>query len=142
VIQITPDVAVSEHELTFTYDRSPGPGGQNANKVNTRVTLVFDVKKSMSLSSQQKNCLRNNLTTRISQEGLLRISSSRERTQLANRRAAVNRFVDLMGKAFRASKARKKTQPTVAAKQKRIDDKKRRGALKSVRQTSVSANSD
>ncbi|UCD29932.1 MAG: aminoacyl-tRNA hydrolase, partial [Planctomycetota bacterium] len=129
MIEITPGVSISEHELTFTYDRSPGPGGQNANKVNTRVTLIFDVKKSMSLSNQQKNHLRNNLTTRINQDGILRISSSKERTQLANRRAAINRFVDLLSKAFRKQKLRKKTHVPAAAKQKRLDQKKQRGVL-------------
>jgi len=137
VIEITTGVSVSEHELTFTYDRSPGPGGQNTDKVNTRVTLVFDVKKSMSLTSQQKTRVRKSLSSRINTDGILRVSSSKERTQLANRRTAVNRFVELMASAFLQPKPRKKTQATTTSIEKRLDKKKQRGALKRTRQAKV-----
>jgi len=139
VIEIVPGVGISEHELTFSFERSPGPGGQNVNKTSTRVTLHFDVTRSMSLSSAQKSRVRNALATRINQDGILRIVSSKERTQLANRRAAVNRFIELMTKTFHTPPPRGKTQPPASARKKRLDAKTKRGTLKRLRQTKVSA---
>jgi ribosome-associated protein len=103
MIDICPGVTVSEHELQFSFDRCPGAGGQNSNKVNTRVTLHFNVSGSTSLSRAQKSQLCESLATRINQDGILRIHSSKERTQLANRRAAVNRFIELMSTTFGTS---------------------------------------
>jgi len=137
MIEITPMVGISEHELSFVCDRSPGPGGQNVNKVNTRVTLNFNVAASTSLSSQQKKVVCQSLASRINSEGVLRVSSSKERTQLANRRSAVNRFIELMSGAFAQPKARKATRPTTASKVQRLNDKKKRGTLKSVRAAKV-----
>jgi len=137
VIEIAPGVGISEHELTFSFDRSPGPGGQNVNKTSTRVTLHFDVNGSTSLSSAQKNKVRKALPTRINQEGELRISSSKERTQLANRRAALNRFIELLTEAFHTPKPRKKTGVPASAQNKRLDAKSKRGALKQLRRTKV-----
>lgn len=133
MIEIHPGVGISEHELTFSFERSPGPGGQNVNKVNTRVTLHFDVIKSTSLSHQQKAMLKKSLASRITQEGVLKIISSKERTQLANRRAAVNRFITLMGEAFRVPEPRKKTVPPASAARKRLDCKAQRSCLKRAR---------
>lgn len=133
MIEITPEVGISEHELTFSFERSPGPGGQNVNKVNTRVTLHFDVTKSTSLSQHQKGRVRDALTSRIGQDGVLRIVSSRERTQLANRRAAVNRFIELVAGAFVAAKPRVKTRPTASSQRKRVEAKSQRGAVKRTR---------
>jgi len=138
MIDICPGVSVSEHEISFTCERSPGPGGQNVNKVNTRVTLLFDVKSSTSLSSQQKNNLRQTLNSRINQEGILRIYSSKERTQLANRRAAVHRFIELLSGALILPKPRKKTNVPSVSRKKRVDAKVQRGALKQSRQGKVS----
>ena len=138
MIEINPAVSISEHELSFTYDRSPGPGGQNVNKVNTRVTLIFNVNKSVSLSNQQKNLIRGKLASRISLDGILRVSSCKERTQLANRRAAIKRFVELLSKSFDVPAKRKITKVPAGAKQKRIDDKKQRGTLKRSRQVKLS----
>jgi ribosome-associated protein len=142
VIEITPSVGVSEHELTFTFERSSGPGGQNVNKVNTRVTLHFDVFRSPSLSSQQKAQLKNQLASRISQEGVLRVVSSKERTQLANRRAAVNRFISLMAEAFHKPEPRKKTAVPAGAQRKRLEAKTQRGTLKRSRQATASLDGD
>ncbi len=142
VIEINPTVGISEHELSFSFERSPGPGGQNVNKVNTRVTLHFDVLKSTSLSTQQKLQVRKMLGSRINHEGVLKIISSKERTQLANRRAAVNRFISLMGDAFHIPKPRKKTTVPLSAQKKRVENKLQRGAIKRVRQASVPWNGD
>jgi len=138
MIDICNGISVSEHALSFSFERSPGPGGQNVNKVNTRVTLHFDVKSSTSLSNHQKNTIRRALNSRINQEGVLRIHSSKERTQLANRRAAVNRFIELMSGVLTLPKTRKKTSVPTAARKKRVDAKVQRGALKRSRQSRVS----
>ncbi len=139
MIEITPEVGISEHELTFSFERSPGPGGQNVNKVNTRVTLHFDVNKSTSLSGAQKGKVRNALNSRIGQDGVLRVVSSKERTQLANRRAAINRLIDLLSEAFRPVKPRVKTRPTAASKRRRAQAKTHRSTIKRSRQTAVSS---
>lgn len=138
MIDIAPGVGISEHEVTFTFTRSPGPGGQNANKVNTRVTLCFDVEATTSLTASQRAHVKKKLATRISQEGMLKIVSSKERTQLANRRAALNRFIELMTEAFDTPKPRKKTTPPASADKKRLEDKAHRGTVKRTRQTGVS----
>jgi len=142
VIEINPGIGISEHELTFSFDRTPGPGGQNANKVNTRVTLHFDLHKSTSLSHHQKNLVRKSLGSRIGQDGVLRIVSSKERTQLANRRAAVNRLIMLLSEAFQQPKTRKKTTAPLSAQRKRVDTKVRRGEVKRSRSTKVTASGD
>ena len=133
MIDICPSVSISEHELTFSFDRSSGPGGQNVNKVNTRVTLHFNVMGSTSLSTAQKNTVCRTLSSRISQDGVLRIHSSKERTQLANRRAAVGRFIELMSTAFREPKPRKPTALPAAAQRKRLEQKNHRAAVKQSR---------
>ena len=133
MIEIAPGVDVSEHELVFSFDRSPGPGGQNVNKVNTRVTLHFDVTKSMSLSRPQKSKIQKKLASRITQAGVLKVVSSKERTQLANRRAATNRFIELVNDAFQPVKPRKATRSPASANAKRLDAKRLRSEVKRTR---------
>ena len=137
MIDICCGVSVSEHELRFSFDRSPGPGGQNVNKVNTRVTLHFDVSGSTSLSTLQKNLIAQSLSSRIAQDGVLRIHSSKERTQLANRRAAVSRFIELVSDAFDQPKPRKATAIPASSQRKRLEEKSHRAGLKQVRQQKV-----
>ncbi|HOA74321.1 MAG TPA: alternative ribosome rescue aminoacyl-tRNA hydrolase ArfB [Phycisphaerae bacterium] len=133
MIEIAPGLGISERELTFSCDRSPGPGGQNVNKAHTRVTLLFDVNGSLSLSHQQKKRVCENLAGRISRDGVLRVVSCKERTQLANRRAAVNRFIELMGQAFQTTKPRKETAVPAASKRRRLDGKLQRSSVKQLR---------
>jgi len=137
MIDIYPGVTVSEHELSFSFDRSSGPGGQNVNKVNTRVTLHFNVLGSTSLSSMQKTLICNSLSSRIGQDGFLRIHSSKERTQLANRRAAVGRFIELVSFSFQQPKPRKPTSVPVSAQRKRLDAKSQRSDIKQIRRQKV-----
>ena len=137
MIDICSGVSVSEHELSFSFERSPGPGGQNVNKVNTRVTLHFNVGGSMSLSTAQKALVRKSLSSRIAQDGILRIHSSKERTQLANRRAAVNRFIELLSEAFKVPKTRKPTAVPASSQRKRLDEKVKRATVKRSRQTEL-----
>jgi ribosome-associated protein len=122
--------AIGAHELRFTYSRSSGPGGQYVNRVETRVTLLFDVAGSPSLTDEQKRRVRRRLATRINKEGVLRVVSQRHRTREANRRAAVERFEELLAEALRSPRPRRKTRVPKAAKHRRIETKRRRGEIK------------
>jgi ribosome-associated protein len=139
LIEISPGLGISERELMFSCDRSPGPGGQNVNKAHTRVTLMFDVHGSLSLSSQQKKRVSEALGSRISRDGVLRVVSCKERTQLANRRAAVNRFIELLGQAFQTPKPRKATVAPASADRRRLNGKAQRAEVKQLRGSRVAA---
>jgi ribosome-associated protein len=130
MIQITPDLALPDEEISFTTSRSGGPGGQNVNKLETRVTVRFDLAGSPSLSEEQRARLRERLATRITKDGVLHVTSQRHRSQMANRDAAIERFVELVGEALREEVPRKKTRPSRAAKARRLDEKRRRSGRK------------
>jgi ribosome-associated protein len=130
MLQITKKVSLSEEEITFTASRSSGPGGQHVNKTSTRVTLTFDVANSPSLTPEQKKLIAKRLPTRVSKRGLLRVVSQKTRSQAANKEAAVEKLVDLLHYALKRARRRKPTKVSPAAKQKRLDEKKRRGRLK------------
>src|SRR5438128_4228229 len=100
MIHIMPGLTISETELTFTASRSGGPGGQNVNKVSSKVTLAFDVAASTALSEEQKRKIIEKLATRINKEGVLQIVSQRTRSQELNRTDAVTRFSDLLRRAL------------------------------------------
>jgi ribosome-associated protein len=121
-------------ELEFTTSRSSGPGGQNVNKVNSKVTLRFDVSNSAALTPEEKELLRQKLHSRMTIEGVLLISAQDKRSQLQNREEVVNKLDALLNKAFEKKKARKKTKPSKGAAQKRIDKKKQHSAKKQWRQ--------
>jgi ribosome-associated protein len=130
MIQITSDLALPDEELSFATSRSGGPGGQNVNKLETRVTVRFDLAGSATLSEEQRARLRERLATRITKDGVLHVTSQRHRSQMANRDAAVERFVELVGEALREEVPRKKTRPSRAAKARRLDEKRRRSGRK------------
>mgnify|MGYP002622581909 CR=1 FL=1 len=120
-------------ELDFSFSRSAGPGGQNVNKVATKVMLAFDIVASPTLSEHQKATLRTRLRSRIDKSGRLRISSSTERSQLANKEAAMALFARLLADALRVRRKRIKTRPTAASQRERLDEKKKRGERKQAR---------
>jgi len=130
MIEITHDTYINEDELVFKVSRSSGPGGQNVNKVNTRVTLFFDVANCGNLSDWQKQRILARLATRSDKNGVLRVVSQKFRTQRANRNTAVERLQELLAGALKTRPIRKKSKVSYAAKQRRLEEKKRRSLLK------------
>lgn len=120
-------------EIRFTASRSGGPGGQNVNKVNTRVELRFNVSGSHTLTDSEKETILKALGNRITTEGDLIIISQSERSQLQNRKKAESTFFRLVSRALTPRAVRKPTKPTNASRIKRVDEKKKRGAIKALR---------
>jgi len=133
MIEITDNISIRDDELIFKASRSGGPGGQNVNKVNTRITLFFDVANCESFSDVQKRRILSRLATRADKNGLVRVASQRFRTQKANRRAAVERLQQLLAEALKTRPVRKKTKIPYAAKKRRLEEKRRRSLLKQQR---------
>jgi ribosome-associated protein len=138
MVYVMDGLDIPDEELDFTTSRSGGPGGQNVNKVNTRVTLLFDVDGSPLLSEQQRQALRTRLAGRINKGGVLRVVSQRHRTQLANREAAVRRFADLLREALTEAPERVPVELPVRLDRKRLEEKRRRGRLKRDRAVDLS----
>ncbi len=134
MIEITPSFAIEESELQFAFVRSSGPGGQNVNKVATAVQLRFDVNHS-SLPEEVKTRLIHLAGNKMTSDGELLIEAKKFRTQEQNREDAVHRFVELVQRSFQKPKARRKTKPTAASKEKRLKEKKVRGEVKKMRQS-------
>jgi len=120
-------------EFVFQTSRSSGPGGQNVNKVNSRVELRFDVLNSCLLSEVQKAVLLTKLATRITSEGILILTSQEDRSQLKNKELVVNRFYQLLREALKPVRKRRKTRPTRSSVEKRLQSKKQHSERKSNR---------
>ena len=111
-------------EFKFSASRSGGPGGQNVNKVSSKIELRFNINESCILTEEEKEIIISKLATRINNDGELVIVSQSERSQLGNKEKAIEKFYNLVGKALRPVKKRKPTKPSKASQEKRLDKKK------------------
>ena len=129
-LEISEQVAIPAEELEWKFIRSSGPGGQNVNKVASAVQLRFLLPRNTSISPSAKHRLRRMAGQRLVDDGTILISARDERSQEQNRRAALERLADLVRAALIEPKIRKKTRPTRASKERRIESKKRRSSVK------------
>ena len=121
-------------ELEFTASRSEGPGGQNVNKVNSKITLRWDVLNSQILIDEEKSIIKNRLSSFITKDGILLLSAQDKRSQLQNKEAVMQKLDYLLLKAFEVRKQRKPTKPSKSAKAERIKKKKLQSEKKKWRQ--------
>lgn len=134
MIVINDTLSIPDEELRFAASRSGGPGGQNVNKLNTRVTLLFDLANTTSLDDFQKERVRQRLANRINKDGVLRVVSQAFRTQGANRQAAVDLFVRLVATALKRRRPRRKTRVPRSVVERRLQKKSIRSQIKKARQ--------
>jgi ribosome-associated protein len=132
-LEITATVRVPASELEYRASRSGGPGGQHVNTSSTRVELVWDIMATTALDGAQRALVVTRLGSRIDTAGRLRLVSGGSRSQLRNREAVTERLRRLVADALVPPRPRKRTKPTAAAKARRLDAKRRRGALKRTR---------
>jgi ribosome-associated protein len=133
VLAVGDSLWVPRSELTYRATRSGGPVGQHVNTSSTRVELAWDVGGSPSVSDEQRARIREKLANRINGEGVLLLTASDSRSQHQNKEAVTERFVELVAQALVVPKARKKTRPSRAAREARLQDKKRRSETKAMR---------
>jgi ribosome-associated protein len=137
MIRITRDIALAEGEIAESFLRSPGPGGQNVNKLETAVQLRFDVRRSPSLPEPVRQRLERLSGRRLTQEGVLVLTAHSHRTRERNRADALARLVALIQRAAIAPRPRHATRPTAASIERRLEAKKRRATHKRQRRPSA-----
>jgi len=121
-------------EFQFLTSRSSGPGGQNVNKVNSKVELRFDITNSTFFTEEQKEILQMKLSTKITLEGILIVVSQRDRSQLVNKEDAIKKLYLLISKALQPIKRRKSTRPTKGSVERRLSSKRIKSVIKQTRQ--------
>jgi ribosome-associated protein len=126
-------VEILNSELNFKAVRSSGAGGQNVNKVSSKMVLIFDVATSQGLDDAEKLLLQTKLKTKISQENLLILTCDEDRSQLKNKRIIIKRFFEMLEKALVKPKKRIATKSTKGANERRIQEKKKTGEIKAGR---------
>jgi ribosome-associated protein len=133
MIRVTDDIAISEREISESFVRASGPGGQNVNKVATAVQLRFDARRSPSLSGDVRERLERLAGARLTKDGIIVIFADRFRTQERNRADALERLVWLIRRAAHVPKRRSPTRPTAASKERRLKGKSERSGVKRLR---------
>jgi ribosome-associated protein len=136
-MKIQDNLQIPDEELKFIASKSSGPGGQHVNKVSTRVTLLFDVAGSPSLSDEEKNRILTHLSTRISKSGVLRVIAQSSRSQVANKELAMERFAELIRQALYVDPTRRKTRVPAGVRQQRLNEKKHRSRFKKWRSKNI-----
>jgi ribosome-associated protein len=135
MVRVNENLEIPDSELSFRYSRSSGPGGQNVNKVATKVTLLFAVGESTTLTAEQKALLGERLANRIAKDGVLHLSSERHRTRSANQRDAIERFATLVAAALAPRKRRRATGVPESSRRRRLEFKRQRSERKRLRST-------
>ncbi len=133
-LKITKTLVIPSNEIKWRFSRSSGPGGQNVNKIESRVEIIFNLEDSKVLNDYQKEILKRNLKNKLVNNSL-RLAVQEHRNQLLNRQLALMKFSSIIKNALnKPLKLRKSTQPTKASQKKRVEVKKKRGELKKSRQ--------
>ena len=142
MIRVTSKISINEKEIEEDFIHATGPGGQNVNKVATAVQIRFDVRNSPSLTDDLRGRLIHLAGSRITGDGVLIIKAKRFRSQDKNRKDAVHRLIDLIRKAAKNPKPRRKTKPTSLSKMRRMEEKHHRSLIKKNRRSAPDPGDD
>ncbi len=135
-IVITSGFSIPLSEIHFQFSRSGGPGGQNVNRISSKVELRFDIKHSPSLTDEQRDILLHSFAKRIDSRGIFHLSGQESRSQWMNRQKVLERFRNILAHALTPRKKRTRTAPPSSSREKRLEAKKHRGAQKRSRRVS------
>ena len=135
MLTINSNLAIPEQEITFTYSRSSGPGGQNVNKVNSKATLHWNVLASPSISHAVRQRFLSKFKNRITGDGVLLLSSQRYRDQPKNTADCLEKLAEMLRSVLHAPKPRRATAPTRGSRERRLQTKRLRSAKKQTRRS-------